>query len=93
MSNIEIFLHILSLISFYCGALDQHLTIFSSAFICEGGGHRFELDRVSIHVLPSDRALIDTVTFQYWGFTFFRFAMRALLQYVDFDIIENGYLL
>ena len=78
MSNIEIFLHILSLMSFYCGALDQHLTIFSSTFICEGGGHIFELNRVSIHILPSDRALIDIVTFQYRGFFFF-FAMRALL--------------
>ena len=38
---------------------------------------------------PSDRALIDTVTFQYWGFIFFGFAMRALLQYEDFDIIED----
>ena len=44
-------------------ALDQHLTIRSSTFICEGGGQRFELNRVSIHVLLSDRALIDTVTF------------------------------
>ena len=55
----------MSFMSFYCGALDHHLTIFSSAFKCEGSGHRFELDRVSIHVLPSDRALIDIVTFQH----------------------------
>ena len=49
--------------SFYCGALDQHLSIFSSAFICEGGGHRFELNNVLIHDLLSDKALIDIVTF------------------------------
>ena len=73
MSNIEIFLHIFSLMSFYCGALDKHLTIFNSVLRCEGSGHRFELDRVSIHVLPSDRALIDTVTFPYSGFIFFFF--------------------
>ena len=55
----------LSLMPFYCGALDHHLTIFNSSFRCEGGGHILELDRVSIHVLTFDRALIDTVTFQY----------------------------
>ena len=77
--------------SFYCGALYQPLTIFNSTFKCEGGGHIFESDRVSIHVLPSYRALIDIVTFQYWGFIF-RFSMRALLQYVDFDIIKDRYL-
>ena len=56
--------------SFSCGALDQHLSIFSSAFICEGGGHRFELNNVLIHDLLSDKALIDIVTFQYWGFIY-----------------------
>ena len=79
LSSIEIFLHIMRLMSFYCGALDQHLTIFSSAFICKGGGHKFELNRVSIHVLLSNRELIDTATFQYWGFLVFFFFFWILL--------------
>ena len=50
------------MMSFYRGTLDQHLTIFNSTFRYKGGGHRFELDRVLIHVLPFEGALIDTVT-------------------------------
>ena len=70
LSSTDIFHQILSLMSFYYGALDQHLTIFYSAFRCEGGDHKFESNRVLIHVLPFDRALIDTMTFQYRGFVF-----------------------
>ena len=56
--------------SFYYGALDQHLTISSSAFKCEGGGQRFESNKVLMHILLYDRAFIDRVTFHCWGFVF-----------------------
>ena len=80
MSSVEIFHRILSLMLFYCGALDQHLTILKSAFKCEGGGHGFESDRISILVLPSDRAFIDIVTFniEVSLLFFFGFSLRAL---------------
>ena len=70
-SNTNIFHWILSLMPRYHRALDQHLAILNSACRYEGGGHRFELDKVLMHTSLSDRALIDRVTFKYWGFMLF----------------------
>ena len=70
----------------YHGALDQHLAILNSACRYEGGGHRFELDKVLMHTSFSDRALIDRVTFKYWGFMLF-FLDLPSEHYCDMQIL------